>query len=265
MDILILFYAIGWLIAIAAIVANAIYFFYNKRRKKLVVNAIGKNLLLARIGSHDQLEVKFNDRLVRNPYIVDFSATNVGPKDIASKDFDADKPLEVHLDTEVIARLQIREDDRAPMLQIGDDSRTLLVTPARLAVGTRYQIRLLVDGSPTFSVDDHPLIDTDVVFGVVERKRESKKLRRLLWINGAVLTATTVAYVALLFVAKKIRVVDGSLCFSLHNAAIGSRLAVFLLSFVVVTFLLIAVLSAFIVRRFMKISLLTESATEPVE
>ncbi|MBY0440844.1 MAG: hypothetical protein K2Q25_01715 [Mycobacteriaceae bacterium] len=166
---------IGTLLGVASIVVGIIIYRYSNRRKRLQIHTRVENLFVASVGPKDPLEVRFNGRLVQNPYIVDFAATNIGHKAIASKDFDAEKPLEVGIGAEVIAQMRLPKASSSHLLQVGDDNTSVLVRPEKLAAGAHRHIRLLVAGKPDIIIpEDHPLIDTDVVTSDPKFKREKR-------------------------------------------------------------------------------------------
>ncbi|OLT84040.1 hypothetical protein PXJ67_11880 [Mycobacteroides chelonae] len=167
---------VSWLIALAALVLGAYYFWSNNRRKTLELDVNLTPLLASKVESRDELEVRFNGLVIRDPIVVDFHIANTGQKDIASKDFDADKPLRVAFNSTIVSQLEVSDAENAPMLTIGSDSRSLLIVPHKIAAGHRYQTRVLVDGQVRLKVADDPLIDTNVVIGDYQRLKELKRL-----------------------------------------------------------------------------------------
>ncbi|MGY3553400.1 hypothetical protein [Williamsia sp. R60] len=172
-------YGIGWLIGIAAAVASAYYFFYNKRLKSLQIESSLKSMIVAGVGHHGQLTVAYDGTKVRDPYFVEVAVVNSGHKDITSKDFDADKPLRISVRAKVVAPLQSSElvDAQPAAMRLDVEAGEVVVGPSKLAVGEVHQLRLLVDGYPKIAIVDNPLIDTKIEFG--ERIKDQKVNRIL--------------------------------------------------------------------------------------
>jgi hypothetical protein len=116
-------WSIGVLLAVTSIGVAVMIFRYNNQRKNLEIHTRCENLFVARVGQIDPIEVRYKGRLVENPYIIDFGVTNVGHKDIASKDFDSEMPLQVGIESEVIALMRADSEDRqfSHILQVGED------------------------------------------------------------------------------------------------------------------------------------------------
>ncbi|MGV0628568.1 hypothetical protein [Mycobacteroides chelonae] len=171
---------ISWLIALGALVAGVYYFLYNKRRKTLELDANVTSLLASAATPREELEIRFKEQVVRDPHILDFHIRNAGPKDISTKDFDAEKPLQIKCDFTIVSRLEVLGAEDAPMVVVGEDSRSLLLMPYKIGAGCRYQMRALVDGKARLKIQDDPLIDTNVVFGIPQRIKEYRRLAALM-------------------------------------------------------------------------------------
>ncbi|WP_100522580.1 hypothetical protein [Mycobacteroides abscessus] len=174
---------VSWLIALAGLFLGAYSFFYNNKRKALELDVKTTSLLTPTLHSRDGLEIRFDHQIVSDPHVVDLHMTNVGSKDIASKDFDDGQPVEIQLDCTVVSRLELPCIDQAPMLVVGPESRSFNVTPSKIAAGRHYQLRVLVEGRPQLTIMNNPLIDTDVVIGINRRKQELRRLRLLPFIG----------------------------------------------------------------------------------
>ena len=171
---------VGWVLAVASIGAGAYYFAYGKRRRKLEISALKASLITATARRENNLKVSFNEHHVGDPNIVTIKITNIGPKDIASKDFDAEKPVKIGLGALVVSRLQMHDNEIANFSEISEDSRHLLINPGKIAAGKTYSLRLLVDGDPRFELVDNPLIDTDVINAQSEATREIGRVKKIL-------------------------------------------------------------------------------------
>ncbi|CPU02920.1 Uncharacterised protein [Mycobacteroides abscessus] len=167
-------YGVAWVIALISIGVTVYSFKYNKRRKTLQIDATTAALLTSDVNEREGLRVELDGRTVNDPYILDFHISNIGPKDVASGDFDKEKPLSIFLDAEIVARLQPSGENEEDTFAAVNGAKDLQVLPGKIAVGERHTIRLLVDGKPNrdFNLANHPLIDTDVVAGVSKRDRE---------------------------------------------------------------------------------------------
>lgn len=171
-------YGVGWVIGILGAIASYYYFFSNNRRKTLGLQIGSSSLIAINLDAREELEVRFKDRQIVDPYIVILNITNLGSKDITSKDFDADKPLVFHFDASIVARMQASIDNEANM-SFGPDGHSVLLLPAKIAAGTECGARFLVDGIPNFSLEASPLIDTDIVVGQSRRTQEEAKRSRM--------------------------------------------------------------------------------------
>ncbi|WP_167097136.1 hypothetical protein [Mycobacterium sp. DL592] len=176
-------YGVGWIIAIGFGAAGVYYFLYNRRRKKLEVNGRSGSLRLptAEKAAGD-LRITFNEDAIDDPHIFEFSVTNTGHKDIASKDFDGGVPYSVDLGAKIVARLQIPGlQNTAAAFQISEENyQTIVLKPSKIAVGSTLKIRVLLDGRPNVTYGENPLIDTDIVRGKSERAKAQKAVRRMM-------------------------------------------------------------------------------------
>lgn len=172
-------YGVGWIIAIVFGAAGIYYFLYNRRRKKVELNASWSSITVTLMRDNDALKVLFDDVEVGDPFIYALAVTNIGHKDISSKDFDADKPWRVNVGAKVVARLEISDEQPDKAFEIDpDDDRFIQLKPVKIAVGETLRIRVLVDGEPDSDYGDNPLIDTDMVRGFLERARVLKARER---------------------------------------------------------------------------------------
>ncbi|MFL0179632.1 hypothetical protein [Mycobacterium sp. SMC-15] len=152
------------LISLGGVLAAGYYFWYNKRRKRLAIETHTTPLVAAGVVTNGDLEVRIKGRRINNPFLLTIAATNVGHKDIATADFDAQKPVKFWLGSEVIASLRLNNDsDEEQLFQFDTAPTFLLLTPGKIAAGERCAIRLVLDGKPNFRVVSNPLIDTDLV------------------------------------------------------------------------------------------------------
>ena len=247
-------WAIACLIAVASVTVTVFIFLYNNRRKKLEIDTRVESLIVARLGRQEQLEVRFNDRLVSSPYIIDFTAANIGHKDITSKDFDSDQPLKVNLGAEVVALLRIQENDQGRTLLADTLAGTLLVMPAKLQVGVRHQVRLLVDGQPEIDIDDnHPLIDTDVVIGADLRSREARVAKRTTNVVLGVCLVALLTMSTLIVLQKKLAIKTGTVWF-VPDAIVSPHWAVIVFWAISLALLPVTILTLWTIFRPSRIS-----------
>ncbi|VBA57638.1 hypothetical protein LAUMK191_04108 [Mycobacterium attenuatum] len=238
-------WVIGILLTLGSIVATIMIYRYTNRRKQLQIHTRIENLFVARVGPKDPLELRYEGRLVQNPYIIDFAASNTGHKDIASKDFDSEKPLQVGIHAEVIARMRIPQSGSSQILQVSDDSRSVLLQPSKIAKGAHYHIRLLVAGKPRIVIpEDHPLIDTDITTSDKKVERERKIAARFGMGVLALCFASFLTLESLLLFEKSFGLQRGSILF-LDDGIVGPVWAVVVFWLIVVATILAGILTIF--------------------
>ncbi|MFG1791562.1 hypothetical protein [Nocardia sp. NPDC049149] len=177
-------------------VAVACYvFWYNKRRKRLIVDIGMSKLIAEKVPTlPDQISVTYADAEVTDPFIVNINLTNTGRQDIRAGDFELDRPLAVEVSTPIVAVLQTDQVS----LETTHDQNHVLIEPALLVRNRKYTIRLLTDGEPDVIVEKNRLADTDLWGAEEQRVRERRWSRTrgyLTLISGAAFVLLTIAAV----------------------------------------------------------------------
>ncbi len=171
-------YGTGWAIAIVFGLASLYYFRYGKRKKTLMLDVSAQRLVAHAALSHG-LVVSFNNDELREPYLLEFAVKNTGDKDVASKDFDADKPVKIDLGSAVKVVTLIDESlDETRPLQAKAGGRIIEILPSKIAASDEMTIQILLDGRPELSLAENPILDSKIVFGEQLRWSDLRKFLR---------------------------------------------------------------------------------------
>jgi hypothetical protein len=157
---------IGLAAIIVAVVGIAVSVFaarrWGNRRRKILFSWSSAPLLPP---GHDDglLEVTYRDFKVKDPHLVTFRVTNVGPSDIASQHFDAGKPLTVVLNCVMYGVTSSSHGHATVSRAIGADG-VIDLRPTLLRRGDEWAVEIVVEGEARPTLESS-LIDTDVVEG----------------------------------------------------------------------------------------------------
>jgi hypothetical protein len=162
-------------IGLLAVIAGYYYFAHNKRRKQLLFDNRRTKLIALPMGhGSEKIEVIYDGHRVNDPYIVDLLFGNIGDKDIGSKDFDGDRPLEVAIGAKIVAQMQYPQENAVLGLNCELGEQEVRILPSLFAVSQVHRTRLLVDGKPALEIVENRLLDTDIISGLMRRKRSMK-------------------------------------------------------------------------------------------
>jgi hypothetical protein len=155
---------VGPLLSATAIAFSYYSFVFNKRRKGLDLDAVPSRLIAAGVepGHDDKLAITYDGKTLTDPYTIDILLANVGQKDITSKDFDADKPLVINMGAEIRAPMRAPAAERGVPLDPDVIGGTIVIKPRLFSIREAHVARILVNGTPTISLSEKVLIDTDI-------------------------------------------------------------------------------------------------------
>lgn len=158
----ILKYGVSWAIAIAFGLLSMYYFLHNKRRKQIQADVSFERLMSS---VPDGLSVSYNGTTVRDPYVLSLAVSNIGKKDVSSKDFDQEEPILFETGSTIVALL----GDQDSRIRIAEESASLVeIAAGKIGADSRFRIRVLTDGEPKVKLVANPMIDVDIVKGRYE-------------------------------------------------------------------------------------------------
>lgn len=156
----------GWalVLGIVALLATIIFGIGQMRRAKQYGNQRAKlawnqtTTSLVHPSSQGSLRVSHDGVVVHDPYLVRFELSNVGPRDVASVQFDQGKPLTIAFTGTLLALLKAEPAGVA----VEQEAGTVSVAPFLLPRGKELSFELLLEGPPQGDPKISPLVDTDI-------------------------------------------------------------------------------------------------------
>lgn len=183
------------LVGLAAVIVGFLSWRSNLPRRRILCNVISRTrLVTAPTSVRDDLEVKFQSKLLTNPYVVIAEVSNVGKRDISSASFTRDRGLAFQLTSPILKILTVEyEPTSAPTPQIIARDSSFELKPDLLVAGEIIKVSMLTEGPVgDISVSLNPLGDVKVS----TRDREKWLQRRIIGgvaVFGILLIAVTVA------------------------------------------------------------------------
>jgi hypothetical protein len=171
--------AIGPVLTTLGLVAGYYYFrknrSYSTRRKTMLFDTKTIKLISSQLGPVDKFEVSYDGKKIKDPQIVEIDISNIGHKDIAKSDFDDGQPLAIDIGASAIAPMEVLTTKSTVSMKYEIDGDCVRLAPGLFPIRKVYRGRLLVEGTPSVSVPEHHIIDTDIVTGSMMRSRNSKR------------------------------------------------------------------------------------------
>jgi hypothetical protein len=151
--------AVGPALAIIGLVAGFYYFHANRRRTTVRFLVVAQRIISSK-AAHGSLEVAYDGKTIKDPYLINIEILNTGPKDVRSKDFDQDAPLRVEIGVPIITLIVDKAAKPNP-INVSIDEEAIEIGPALLRKDERHTINAIVDGKPAPEVNAN-LADADV-------------------------------------------------------------------------------------------------------
>jgi hypothetical protein len=120
----------------------------------------------------DLLKVEYRDFPVPDPHLVNLRLQNVGPRDIASSNFDAGRPITIKTNCKFYGFVSISHPKRTVGRAIGSDG-VIDIEPMLLKTAETWEISAIISGRPTIEIDA-PLVDVNIL----DRKALDAKVAR---------------------------------------------------------------------------------------
>jgi hypothetical protein len=181
---------LGPAIAVIGLVVGYYYFRANNRRKRILLDMRYLPLIASPLEAEAGFEVTVYQRVVQDPHVCEFKIENIGRKDVSSKDFDAEEPLQLKTGATVVTAMAIPESDAFSSLSYAAGGDTVEIEPTIFPVGKQFRARVLVDGKPEMKLHRSTLVDTDIVAGTTLRSRIARRAIFYAWLISAVGAAT---------------------------------------------------------------------------
>ena len=125
----------------------------------------------------DLLKVEYRDIPVHDPHLLTLRLQNVGPRDIASSNFDAGRPVTVRTNCNFYGFVSLSHPKQTTSRAIGSDGE-IDIKPMLLKRGETWEASAIISGAPKVEFDA-PLVDVNVL----DRKAFDAKLARNLFIS----------------------------------------------------------------------------------
>ncbi len=137
---------------------------YSQRPALLVYELLSAEPLLRVSGSHgSDLQISYQDQIIADPQLLIVQLANQGGKDIPSFSFDADRPLVLDLNAQIISVLRNASALGSDLAQLTVKGSLLKVGPNLIRRGDVIELVILASGSGARLVlVDNPLIDVKV-------------------------------------------------------------------------------------------------------
>ncbi len=183
----------GGLSALGAFIAAAvtiILFWLSNRRRVLLYSTPVVTSLLSTDAPHmaeGGIHVMFKDQPLTDPYLVTLCVESRSRKDIANRDFNADKPLVIQLGTSFAA--PVSEPTKALVDKLSIENSDISIGPCLIRKGPVVLLQFITEGPPHTS-DKNPLIDVDVRAdneGKYRRQLRREFVRTLFSVTGLII------------------------------------------------------------------------------
>lgn len=133
----------------------------NRRRRILFAWEAAPLLLIG--GDRDLLQVTYRDIPVEDPHLVTVRVANIGPSDIASRHFDADRPLVIRLNCTMYG-LTRNSHPKDTISEAAGAEGIIQLRPLLLRRGEEWVFEAVVKGEPS-PLMVSPIIDADIIEG----------------------------------------------------------------------------------------------------
>jgi hypothetical protein len=142
----------GFIVGILGIALAVILWRFGTPRGLLEYSMSEPRALVSRSSpmNADELEVKFRNVKVENPYLTTVRLTNHGNRDIRSDDFDQGNPIILNLNTQIIDVLTSTLDAKYLSLRQKDK---LLISPTLIRRNEKISADLLTEGAPDLTCE----------------------------------------------------------------------------------------------------------------
>ena len=120
----------------------------------------------------EMLKVEFRDLPVKDPHLLSLQLQNVGPRDVASGNFDAARPIRIKMNSPFYGILSCSYPRPTIISSPGSDG-VIDIGPMLLKRGEVWHFSAIVSGKPEVGADI-PLVDVDVL----DRRTFDAKLAR---------------------------------------------------------------------------------------
>lgn len=139
---------------------------WGNRRRRLFLSC-ESSPMLPTASAEGRLQLTYRDFPVPDPHLVSIRLRNVGPKDVATRDFDAGASFRVELNCTMFGVIGSSHPPNTLSSSIGSDA-VVEFTPGLLQSGDEWRVDVVVEGKPAPKLRS-PLIDTDIVKDRVTR------------------------------------------------------------------------------------------------
>jgi hypothetical protein len=154
--------AVGAIAAVLALALSIIgWWLSNRRRVLLYTTPVVTSLLSAHAANvaDGGIQVSFKGQPLTDPYLVTLRIESKSRKDIANRDFNADKPLVIQLGTSFAA--PVSEPTKVLVDQLSVENSDISIGPCLIRKGLVALLQFVTEGPPHTS-DKNPLIDIEV-------------------------------------------------------------------------------------------------------
>ena len=151
--------------AIIAVIATAVtiilWWLSNRRRVLLYSTPVVTSLLSAHATdmAEGDIHVMFKGQPLTDPHLVTLRVESRSRKDIANRDFNADKPLVIQLGTSFAA--PVSESTKVLVDKLGIENSDISIGPCLIRKGLVVLLQFVTEGPPK-TLDKNPLIDINV-------------------------------------------------------------------------------------------------------
>ncbi|MFG1817023.1 hypothetical protein ACGFIF_24920 [Kribbella sp. NPDC049174] len=137
---------------------------WGTRRGRVQIELNTTSLLLMSGAFKSDIEVRVGDQALRNPSLFTIVIRNIGPRDLASSQFDNGKPITARVPGRVVAARWM-SSGVSPKAVSGDESSEISWSPALLPQKSHWTLHVLVDLYEERMVEFvTPLIDFDIAY-----------------------------------------------------------------------------------------------------
>ena len=151
---------------------------YGNRRGVMLFTCYSTQLIPdLPFSAKDLLKVEYRDIPVHDPHLLNLRLQNVGPRDIASSNFDAGRPVTIKTNSKFYGFVTLSHPKQTVGRAIGSDGE-IDIMPMLLKRAEVWEASAIISGAPNVEIDA-PLIDVNVL----DRKTFDAKVARSLFIS----------------------------------------------------------------------------------